>query len=149
MKFQNISIHDSKLMLCTKKQQVMHKKATRLNGQKLQRTITPTLFQLIGWNFNQVISSSVPISIPNIKAVAQIPFEVSWEITRYFISREITLKWEIDWLCWGLTTLQPLRVILCRLPEKGRKEIEERVEEMKEGDREKRGTGMKVKKQKK
>ena len=30
------------------------------------------------------------------------------------------------WLCWGLTTRQPLRVILCRLPEKGRKEIEER-----------------------
>ena len=52
----------------------------------------------------------------------------------------------IDWLCWGLTTRQPLRVILCRLPEKGRKEI---VEEMKERDREERGTGMKVKKQKK
>ena len=55
----------------------------------------------------------------------------------------------IDWLCWGLTTRQPLRVILCRLPEKGRKEIEEIVEEMKEGGREERGTGMKVKKQKK
>ena len=54
-----------------------------------------------------------------------------------------------DWLCWGLTTRQPLRVILCRLPEKGRKEIEERVEEMKERDREERGTGTKVKKQKK
>ena len=52
-------------------------------------------------------------------------------------------------LCWGLTTRQPLRVILCRLPEKGRKEREERVEEMKERDREERGTGMKVKKQKK
>ena len=25
------------------------------------------------------------------------------------------------WLCWGLTTRQPLWVILCRLPEKGRK----------------------------
>ena len=45
----------------------------------------------------------------------------------------------------ALTTRQPLRVILCRLPEKGRKEIEERVEEMKERDREERGTGMKVK----
>ena len=52
-------------------------------------------------------------------------------------------------LCWGLTTRQPLRVILCRLPQKGRKEIEERVEEMKERDREERGTGKKVKKQKK
>ena len=42
-----------------------------------------------------------------------------------------------------------MRVILCRLPEKGRKETEERVEEMKERDREERGTGMKEKKQKK
>ena len=50
------------------------------------------------------------------------------------------------WLCWGLTTRQPLRVILCRLPEKGRKEIEEIVEEMKERDREESGTGVKVKK---
>ena len=45
-------------------------------------------------------------------------------------------------------TRQPLWVILCRLPEKGRKKIEEIVE-MKERDREERGTGMKVKKQKK
>ena len=36
-----------------------------------------------------------------------------------------------------------------RLPEKGRKEREEIVEEIKERDREERGTGMKVKKQKK
>ena len=53
------------------------------------------------------------------------------------------------WLCWGLTTRQPLWVILCRLLEKGRKEIEEIVEKMKERDREERGTEMKVKKQKK
>ena len=46
-------------------------------------------------------------------------------------------------------TLQPLWVILCHLPEKGRKEIEEIVDEMKERDREERGTGIKVKKQKK
>ena len=49
-------------------------------------------------------------------------------------------------LCWGLTTRQPSWVILCCLPEKERKEI---VEEMKERDREERGTGMKVKKQNK
>ena len=55
----------------------------------------------------------------------------------------------IDWLCWGLTTRQPLWVILCRLPEKGRKETEEIAEEMKERDREERGRGMKVKIQKK
>ena len=71
-----------------------------------------------------------------------------------YIENFTTQKWQFFrfdwfWLCWGLTTRQPLRVILCRLPEKGRKEIEERVEEMKERDREERGTGMKVKKQKK
>ena len=45
-------------------------------------------------------------------------------------------------------TSQPLWVILCHLPEKGRKETEEIVE-MKERDREERGTGVKVKKEKK
>ena len=39
-----------------------------------------------------------------------------------------------DWLCWGLTTHQPLWVILCHLPEKGRKEIEEIEVEIKERD---------------
>ena len=39
-------------------------------------------------------------------------------------------------LCWGLTACQPLWVILCCLPEKGRKEIEEIVKEMKERNRE-------------
>ena len=43
-------------------------------------------------------------------------------------------------------TRQSLWVILCRLPEEGRKEI---VEEVKERDRVERGTGVKVKKQKK
>ena len=52
-------------------------------------------------------------------------------------------------LCCGLRTCQPFWVILCRLPEKERKEIEEIVEEMKERDREEKGTGMKAKKQKK
>ena len=49
----------------------------------------------------------------------------------------------------GFNDTSTLVVILCRLSEKGRKEIEEIVEEMKERDREERGTGMKVKKQKK
>ena len=44
-------------------------------------------------------------------------------------------------------TRQPLWVILCHLTERGRKEIEEIVEEMKERNREERGTGMKMKKQ--
>ena len=51
----------------------------------------------------------------------------------------------IDWLCWGLTTRQPLWVISCRLPEKGRKKIEVLVVEMKGRDREERGIGIKVK----
>ena len=46
-------------------------------------------------------------------------------------------------------TRQPLWVILGRLPEKGRKETEEIVLEMKERDREERGTEMKVKIQRK
>ena len=35
--------------------------------------------------------------------------------------------------------------LLCRLPEKGRKEIDETVEEIKERGREEKGSGMKVK----
>ena len=73
----------------------------------------------------------------------------SLEAPQWDTFNEFPQQMLIDWLCWGLTTRQPLRVILCRLPEKGRKEIEERVEEMKERDREERGTGKKVKKQKK
>ena len=38
----------------------------------------------------------------------------------------------------GLTTRQPLWVILCRLQENGRRGVEEIVEEMKESDREER-----------
>ena len=48
-----------------------------------------------------------------------------------------------NFLCWGLTIRQPLWVILCRLSGKGRKEIEE----MKDRDREERGTVMKGNKQ--
>ena len=38
-------------------------------------------------------------------------------------------------LCWGLTTCQPLWVILSHLPEKRRREIDKIVEKMKERDR--------------
>ena len=51
------------------------------------------------------------------------------------------------WLWWGLAKHQPLWVILYCLPEQGRKGIEEIVEAVKERDRE--GTGMKLKKLKK
>ena len=63
-----------------------------------------------------------------------------------------SLRWSdvlLYLLSWDLTTDQRLWVILCRLPEKGRKKIEDIVEEMKEREREERETGMKVKKQKK
>ena len=46
------------------------------------------------------------------------------------------LNQQID--CVGLMTSQPLWVILCCLPEKGTKEIEETEEEKKESDREER-----------
>ena len=49
----------------------------------------------------------------------------------------------------GFNDTSTLWIILCRLPEKGRKEIEEIVEEMKEREREERGTRIKVKKHKK
>ena len=55
----------------------------------------------------------------------------------------------IDCVGVGLKTHQPLWVILCHLPEKGRKEIEEIVEEIRERGREERGIGIKEKKQKK
>ena len=42
-------------------------------------------------------------------------------------------------LSWGLMTRQPLWVMLCRLPEKGWKKIEDTVQEMKGRDREERG----------
>ena len=76
------------------------------------------------------------------------------EIDAVIYTDHFFLHWNMDQtvyclLCWGLTTRQPLWVILCRLPEKGRKETEEIVEEMKERDREEREIGMKVKNKKK
>ena len=61
------------------------------------------------------------------------------------ISKLKTCIFCFDRLCCGLTTRQRLWVTLYRLPEKGRKEKEEILGEIKERDREERGTGMKVK----
>ena len=55
----------------------------------------------------------------------------------------------IFFIVLGFNDTSILWVILYRLPEKGRKEIKNIVEEMKVRDREERGTGMKVKKQNK
>ena len=51
-------------------------------------------------------------------------------------------------LSWSLMTRQPLWVILCRLPEKGKKERRYSRGDEREGQG-RRGTGMKVKKQEK
>ena len=51
-----------------------------------------------------------------------------------------------DWSCWSLTTCQPLWVIFCHFQEKGRKEIEDIVEEMKVRNSKETGIGTKVKK---
>ena len=75
-------------------------------------------------------------SIPSITLIHEVVFKILGKITGAWI----------DWLFWGLTKHQSLRVILCCFPEKGRKEI---VEEMKDRDREERGKGKKVKEQKK
>ena len=54
-----------------------------------------------------------------------------------------------DWvIVLAFNDTSKLVVILCRLPEKGGKVTEEIVEEMKDRDREERGTEIKVKKQK-
>ena len=53
-------------------------------------------------------------------------------LTLCFLS---TTKTRIFLSCWGLTTRQTFWVILCRLPEKGGREIEEIEAETKERDR--------------
>ena len=77
-----------------------------------------------------------------LQASFHVPFvALEWAATVYSATAANTASSQqllTDWLCWGLTTRQPLWVILCRLPEKGRKVIEEIVEEIKERDREER-----------
>ena len=75
--------------------------------------------------------------------------EVAWVTYLDWSTNRHDDSFMINWLCKDLKTRQPLLVILCYFPEKGRKEIEETVEKMKERDREERGIGMKKKKQKK
>ena len=72
-----------------------------------------------------------------------------WHMQTAKTKHVCSLSWglqivQIFLLCWGLSTHQPLWVILCRLSEEGKIEIEEIVEEMKERNKEE--TGMKVKK---
>ena len=69
MKFQNPSMHGSKVMLCLKKY-AMYK------CPKLQRAITHEVFFRIYSKVNQVIYSSIPIYSPGFKALASIVFEI-------------------------------------------------------------------------
>ena len=58
-----------------------------------------------------------------------------WTLPNY---KPVSVGWPsdvFDCLCWGLMTRQALWVIFYHLPEKGRRETEETVEEMKERDR--------------
>ena len=90
-------------------------------------SICSSFLKTFGWSFGTAVADSkVPVSGYAYKAVLN-----SVQHTESFVSA-------FDCLCWSLTTRQPLWVILCRLPEKGRREIEEIVEEMKERNREKK-----------
>ena len=83
---------------------------------------TPTI---LSWRFDHKIFSTVILSLPLIQDFFFLLIVLGFNNTSTFV------------------------VILCCLPGKGRKEIEETVGEMKERDREERGTGVKLKKQKK
>ena len=118
--------------------EAMEKKGLRVNAGK-------TKIMICGMGLDLLQSSGeFPCAVCRIGVGSNSIFCTS---CKHWVHKKCSgLKRLIDWLCWGLTTCQPLRVILCRLPEKGRKEIEEIVEEMKERDREESGTGVKVKK---
>ena len=68
MKFQNPNIHLSKVSNFTEKWK---------NQSKFQNSVFLSKFDGKFSKLNQVIYSSAPISIPNIKALAQILFEIS------------------------------------------------------------------------
>ena len=68
MKFQNPSIHRSKNLNFTEKWK---------NQSKFQNSIFLSKFDRKFSKVNQVIYSSAPTSMPNIKALAQILFEIS------------------------------------------------------------------------
>ena len=68
MKFQNPNIHLSKVSNFTEKWK---------NQSKFQNSVFLSKFDGKFSKLNQVIYSSAPISIPNMKALAQILFEIS------------------------------------------------------------------------
>ena len=97
------------------------------------------------WIKSSLITKRVQDNSPQRKIATHKTYPKS---TRPILIRQLA-PFRLVWLCMGLTKRQPLWVILCCLQGKGRKEIEEIVEKMKKRDKEERGAGMKVKKQKK
>ena len=84
MKFQNPNIHLSKVSNFTEKWK---------NQSKFQNSVFLSKFDGKFSKLNQVIYSSAPISIPNIKALAQILFEISCtQDFHFFFQRGITQK---------------------------------------------------------
>ena len=69
MKFQNPSMHSSKLMLCIKK-------CVIVKMPKVIKVITQEVLFRIYSKVNQVIYSSIPIYSPGFKAQASIAFEI-------------------------------------------------------------------------
>ena len=69
MKYQNPSMHSSKLTLCIKK-------CAMQKCPKLQRAITHEVFFRSYSKVNQIIYSSIPIYSPGFKALALIAFEI-------------------------------------------------------------------------
>ena len=73
MKFQNPDIHRSKVSNFTEKWK---------NQSKFQNSVFLSKFDGKFSKNDQVIYSSAPTSIPNMKALAKIPFQIS--LTQYF-----------------------------------------------------------------
>ena len=66
-------------------------------------------FYLNGQFHFNLFSPAEPGNTPTLQTVK---IQVSWLLKK---------PNDLEWMSWGLTTRQPLWVILCRLPEKGRK----------------------------
>ena len=84
MKFQNPNIHLSKVSNFTEKWK---------NQSKFQNSVFLSKFDGKFSKLNQVIYFSAPISIPNMKALAQILFEnLAHKIFKFCFQRDITQK---------------------------------------------------------
>ena len=89
IQFQNSSIHRSKLSNFTENWK---------NQAKFQNSVLLSKFDVKFTKVNQVIYSSAPVSIPNIKALAQTVLRYfAHKIFKFCFQREITQKRGITW----------------------------------------------------